>query len=145
LLIARFINEYSIQLLQHYHIPVHIDYCLIKDDKIYLAFKKLHTLTKSKDIHVVVVIFPHLIESMTMHDTRMSNLIQKWCNELNWEYLDLTGLYQQYGFAALRVNSNDPIHPNGLGHRIAAEAIMEELKKMTIINSISNSLNKFRK
>lgn len=135
LLIIRFINEYSIKLLQYCHIPFYVNYCLVRDDKVFGAFKKLQTLTRLKRIPVLVVVFPHLIESMGMHDIRMSGLIQKWCKELNWGYLNLQELYNSYGLKALRAKSGkDVIHPNNLGHKIAAEAIMEELKQIIRVN-----------
>jgi lysophospholipase L1-like esterase len=137
LLIVRFINERLIRLLQRYQLSFHINYCLIRDDKIYHAFRKLYTLTKSEEIPVVVVVFPHLVEEMDMHDARMSSSIQKWCKELGWGYVDLQKLYKSYGLSALRVNSDDPIHPNSLGHRIAAEAIIEKLKQMAVLNGSS--------
>jgi len=128
LLIARFINEYSIELLQHHKLNPHVKYCLLRDDKIYRAFKRLYALTKSQEIPVMVVIFPHLVKHMAMHDARISASIKKWCKEFNWGFIDLIEYYKSYGLEVLRVNSKDPIHPNGLGHRIAAETIVKELK-----------------
>jgi len=128
LLIARFINEYSIKLLQHHKLSPRIKYCLLGDDKIHGAFKKLYTLTKSQRIPVMVVVFPHLVKSTAMHDARMSALIKKWCEEFDWSFIDLIEYYKSYGLEALRVSFKDSIHPNGLGHRIAAETIVKELK-----------------
>lgn len=128
LLIARFINEYSIELLQQHKLSPSIKYCLLRDDKIYRAFKRLHALTKSQETPVMVVVFPHLVERAAMHDARISILIKKWCKEFDWGFIDLIEHYKNYGLETLRVNSKDPIHPNGLGHRIAAETIVRELK-----------------
>ena len=128
LLIARFINEYSIELLQHHKLNPHIKYCLLRDDKIYHAFKRLYVLTKSQGTPVMIVVFPHLVRSVDRHDARVSTLIKKWCKEFDWGFIDLIEYYKSYGLEALRVNSKDSIHPNGLGHRIAAETIVKELK-----------------
>lgn len=127
LLIARFINEYSIELLQHHKLNPHVKYCLLRDDKIYRAFKRLYILTKSQGTPVMVVVFPQLVRSANRHDVRMLTLIKKWCKELDWGFIDLMKYYKSYGMKALRVSPKDSIHPNGLGHRIAAETIAEEL------------------
>ncbi|MFA5062988.1 MAG: SGNH/GDSL hydrolase family protein [Candidatus Omnitrophota bacterium] len=145
LLIARFINEHLIKLLQRCHLSFHIDYCLIRDDKIYLAFRKLYTLTKSKNIPVIVAVFPHLVEEFDMHDARISSLIQKWCKELGWGYVNLQEPFKGYGLRALRANLKDGIHPNSLGHRIAAEAIAGELQQTVAIKDIVNSVKRFNK
>jgi len=139
LLIARFINEHLIKLLQRCRLPFHIGYCLIRDDKIYLAFRKLYSLTKSKNIPVVVAVFPHLVEKSYAHDARMSDLIQRWCKELGWGYVNLQKPFKDYGLRALRINLKDDIHPNSLGHRIAAEAIAGELQETAVIKNIVNS------
>ncbi len=76
----------------------------------------------------MVIVFPHLVKLAAMHDARMSALIKKWCKEFDWGFIDLIEHYKNYGLEALRVNSKDPIHPNSLGHRIAAETIVKELK-----------------
>jgi hypothetical protein len=143
LLIARFINEHLIKLSQCYSLSFDISYCLIRDDKIYLALRKLYTLTKSKGIPVIVAVFPQLDEENDVHDVRISSLLEKWCKELGWGYVNLKEPFKAYELSALRVNPKDSIHPNSLGHRIAADAIVEELKQTVFIKGTINSVKKF--
>jgi len=70
LLIARFINERSIELLQHYKLSPHIKYCLFRDDRICRAFKRLYVLTKSRKAQIMVAVFPHLVESEAVYINR---------------------------------------------------------------------------
>ena len=138
LLIARFINEWLIKLSKHYNLKLPIRFCLIQDEKIYNAFKKLSALTSSKGIPVMVVVFPHLDEENAMHDARMSGLIKVWCKDLKLEYVNLIRPYRSYGLKKLRANYDDDIHPNSVGHKIAAEEITKELKKMGLLSSLTS-------
>jgi len=128
-LVARFVNERAIGLLQYYKFSPHIKYCLLRDDKIYRAFKKLYALTGSRRAKAMVVIFPYLIEREAAHDAKMSALIKKWCGEFGWSFIDLMEYYKSYGLEALKSSSGNPVHPNSLGHKIAAEIIVKEFRQ----------------
>jgi len=133
LLIARFINEYFIKFLQWCHIPLGIKYCLISDEKIYQAFNRLHVLIQDTNASVLVVVFPRFDETAKLYNIRMPSLIQKWCMNLGFGYLDLLEKYERYGLEALKANPKDITHPNVFGHKIAAEEIAEKLQQMHLL------------
>jgi len=129
LLLSRLMNEALIKLSKKYNLPISLDYCFLPHEKIHAYFRRLAEVTKNSGTSVAIAVFPPLSESLTPDKRRMHRSIKKWCREFNFLNIDLLEEYRQYNSLKLRADSNDNCHPNQLGHKIAAEYIVEKLKK----------------
>jgi lysophospholipase L1-like esterase len=139
-LLARLLNE---SLIKTFHLrrqsPI-VGYCLLPDERIRGALKKLSLLTGANNVPVLVAVFPRLedpCEDITY--ARMTERIKQWCGEFNFLYLDLRKEYEAYPMKTLRVVPRDYCHPNTLGHKIAAQAIAEKIES----ELLNKSGNKF--
>jgi len=93
------------------------------------AFGEIHALTRVAGIPVIVVIFP-MIPAGEWTQYPYANIhaqIIDAVREVGFDYLDLLEIYSEYSPKALRVNPQDGFHPSMLGHKVAAEALLERL------------------
>ncbi|MBU0478140.1 SGNH/GDSL hydrolase family protein [bacterium] len=132
-LIARFMNEKSIELLSVFHIRPGIAFCNLAEQKIFRGFEKLYVLTKNTNTPVVVVVFPYLGDEIDITRDRMADFIKQWCARFNFLHIDLLSKFAEYDYRQLRCNPQDSCHPNAIGHKIAAETIEEMIKQADLI------------
>lgn len=132
-LIARFMNEKSIELLSMFHIRPGIAFCNLAEQKIFSGFEKLYVLTKNTNTPVVVVVFPYLKDEIDISRDRMSDFIKQWCARFNFLHIDLLSKFAEYDYRQLRCNPQDACHPNAIGHKIAAETIEGMIKQADLI------------
>lgn len=137
-LMARLINESLIRFAVHLRISPRVGYCLLGDKKIYSAFRRLHSSAKETDTPVAVAVFPFLEDTPVPGMERMSGLIRGWCEELNFLHIDILEEYGKYDYKQLRQRIDDFIHPNVLGHRLAAEGIAEKLRENKSFVNLTN-------
>ena len=126
-LLARLGNEALIDLFSKRDLQISKDVCALNHKKIYRAFKKLYSLTKTTNTPVIVIVFPYIEEIRPMDRTLMAGFIKQWCREFNFFHISLYETYRQYDCRALLINTSDTCHPNELGHKIAAEAIADKI------------------
>lgn len=127
-LIFKLMNESLMDFFARHNLSVYAEYDFIGIEKLYKSFRKLYLLTKDKDIAVIVVEFPFLQENFWNESTwerdAVSNLIKECCSEFNFSYIDILEVYKDYSPEKLKVSPYDSVHPNALGHKIAAERIV---------------------
>jgi|GEM_PF-1255647 len=126
-LFVRLINE---RLAGRFGVPLsflNIRLCSLSRDNIYREFKKLRLLTSVNKTPVMVVVFPYLEEEDDWNRSWMARSIKEWCAELGFMNVDISLAFKEYGYSGLKCSPGDPVHPNALGHKIAAESIAGEV------------------
>ncbi len=89
-------------------------------------FEELSRLSEENDAKLLVVIFP-IIHNLNEYPFNEAHKFIKEAGEkYSFTVIDLLPYYQKYTEKELIVNTYD-IHPNELGHQLAAEAIYENL------------------
>jgi hypothetical protein len=92
------------------------------------AFRRLEVLSRRDGFRVLVAIFPLLERDpaasfSTYPWTSVNAQVAREVGSHGFEVLDLLPAFSSRTPAELKLNKGDVLHPNGLGHRIAAEAI----------------------
>lgn len=81
----------------------------------------LGTLSREHQVPVVLVIFPLMVDTTIDYPWRdIHARVREVATANGLSVVDLLDSYQAAGFATVRA---DTVHPNGVGHRIAAERI----------------------
>lgn len=94
-------------------------------DKAIYGFEKLHILQKKNQFNVLVIIWPIVTSFDSYSYGSIHTWIEKEANKMKFETLDLLPCFSKIPYRKLQVSSVDNIHPNALGHKIAAEAFMK--------------------
>lgn len=97
------------------------------------GLKRLGELSKTHGFRAVVVIFPFLVDFESYLFGTLHSRVAAAAAGAGVEVVDLREAYSSVGYRSLRNNndgemSEDYVHPNEQGHRIAVEALMERLK-----------------
>jgi lysophospholipase L1-like esterase len=95
---------------------------------------KIGGYSRSRSIPALLVIFP-LFERTGWHRgaaSRRHAQVQQLGQSSGFEVLDLLPVYDKYPVGKIRHERWDNLHPNELGHRLAAEAILRKLTQMSI-------------
>ena len=93
------------------------------------AFEDLAAIVGPRKLPVLIVVFPALGENQDGSYPFVSEHRQlaRLADRLGFMILDLREKFQQEGFLRLRVQPNDFVHPNALGHKLASDAVYEFL------------------
>jgi len=59
----------------------------------------------------------------------MAGLIEEWRAEFKFAHINMLESYKGYKPEELRANPGDLVHPNALGHEIAAKTLFDYLTK----------------
>ena len=83
-------------------------------------------MAKTENFSVVVVIFPWLTGGVTHYPYEIPHaMVTMEAKRVGFDTIDLLGAFFEIGMPHLRISKYDLIHPNGIGHSIAAEHITE--------------------
>ena len=88
---------------------------------------------RERGIPVVWVIFPVLHEFETYRWKWIHELVGNAAVARGFNVLDLLESFRGYNARELQVDSGDHVHPNPLGHRVAAEALMGLLRDENLL------------
>jgi lysophospholipase L1-like esterase len=91
------------------------------------ALRKIRDLCAPRGIDVVVVIFPVFYELAEYPWQTIHDRVARTAIELDFAVLDLLPFYSSLPDEELRLGSGDFVHPNPLGHQVAADALREFL------------------
>lgn len=91
-------------------------------------FEELSKISKENNAELIVVIFPMIYDLKNYHFNEAHKFVKETGKKYNFVVIDLLPYYQEYTEKEIIVNTYD-IHPNELGHEIAAQAIYEVIKK----------------
>lgn len=108
-------------------------HCVYKDE-IKENIEKISILSEEKDVPVIFLIHPVLMYAYNNGNyyypfvSEHSDL-KLWASNESLIVLDLLDIYSQYDFTQLKLNSDDPWHPNVLGHEIIGNYIYTFLQE----------------
>lgn len=126
-LLARSMNEIFIRALSFFHVNPPVRVSDRAAERIFSSFQRLHDLAQNAGIPVVVAVFPYFEDQEDPGRAQMGALIKQWCQRFGFLHIDLATAYQEYDSRELRASADDLVHPNQLGHKIAAEVIRKRL------------------
>ena len=98
------------------------------------AINKFYYLSQEKNIPIIIISFPNLVDDNTIND--------KWIltYPLNYNYtvIDLFPLFkdEKIDFESIRLSSNDYAHFNEKGHKIVGDILYKELIKSINLSSL---------
>ncbi|MBI4451961.1 SGNH/GDSL hydrolase family protein [Candidatus Woesearchaeota archaeon] len=96
------------------------------------SFKEIRLIAGKNDIDVIIVIFPLFYEEFENYKWEWIHEKVKEEAEINGFYaIDLLEPYKEQGLQKLKIKRNDVVHPNVLGHEIAAQYIYDATKNIT--------------
>jgi len=102
--------------------------------KVIKAFERLRRLTRGR-IPVVVVIFPYLQVSLRKYPfLREHRKVIALCRSHGFYWIDLLPFLRRYNPASLMADKWRDAHPNWRVHRIAANVILDFIKREKLLN-----------
>lgn len=106
------------------------------------GFDQLAELQRQKQFQVHVVIWPLLVEFKSYEYCWIHSKIYQEATQRGFDVHDLLGAYRPVSYRELQVTAEDNVHPNGLGHWLAAESYLAwRLRKNVSDSTEQNSCN----
>lgn len=88
------------------------------------AFEELGSLADEHGFSTVVVVVPWLVgDTSTYPYAGVHRIVEMEARRAGLDTIDVLSAFQAAGMKDLRVHAGDPLHPDGRGHRILAEAL----------------------
>ena len=92
--------------------------------RVRFAFRRLATLSRVGSFRVLVAILPWLSgDGRGEAPQVVHQVVAREAHRAGFDTMDLTGAFERAGMTTLRINADDPIHPNEAGHALMAEAL----------------------
>lgn len=88
------------------------------------GFRKLAALAKEDDFDVLVIIWPVITEYNDYGFGFVHEWVKDEADNVGFSMIDLLSSFSKVPYRDLQVSAEDNIHPNALGHKIAAEAFV---------------------
>jgi len=88
--------------------------------KVTAAFEKLQTLSREHGFKVVVLIWPLVIDYSEYKFRAVHQWIAEQAGNSHFSSIDLLPEFSTQSFRSLQVTSEDYVHPNAKGHKLAA-------------------------
>jgi len=92
--------------------------------KVRTGFDKLQELQQKEFFKVIVTIWPIISDYNNYKFESIHEWVRHEAESRGFEALDLLDQFSRFSYRELQVTAEDNIHPNGLGHRIGAEAFL---------------------
>lgn len=92
------------------------------------GFETIGAFSRERNIPVVVVIFPVMYDFKTYKWEWIHERVKQEAKRHSFQVVDLLDDFKQYPVDSVRVERGDFVHPNGLGHRLAAVAVERALQ-----------------
>jgi len=93
------------------------------------GFDQLRVISKESSLPVLVIIWPILTEFSHYKFASIHQWIREEAEKRGFQTLDLLPHFAKTSYRDLQVTAEDNIHPNGLGHKIGADAFIEWIRK----------------
>jgi lysophospholipase L1-like esterase len=88
------------------------------------AFRRLQHLSAADGLPVLVVIIPWLTDTAAGYPHSLAHrIVELEARRAGFATIDLTEAFMQAGVEHLRIDPQDPMHPNQTGHTIIAQAL----------------------
>lgn len=98
-------------------------------EKVRAGLRRLSQLKSERGFSVVVLIWPLL----TSYDTYPFGFIHEWVADetkhVRLSTIDLLATFSKLPYRSLQVTAEDSVHPNALGHKLAAETFLAWQKR----------------
>ena len=91
--------------------------------KVMDGFAKIADLSKTHGFRPFIVIWPLLTDYGTYQFLYVHEWVAEQAHKNGLEVIDLLKSFTQMPFRSLQVTAEDNVHPNAIGHRIAAEVV----------------------
>ncbi|HNP84244.1 MAG TPA: SGNH/GDSL hydrolase family protein [Nitrospira sp.] len=92
------------------------------------GFDRLWVMSKDSSFPVLVVIWPILTEFSRYKFEHIHQWVREEAEKRGFQTLDLLPHFAKTSYRNLQVTAEDNIHPNGLGHKIGADAFLEWIR-----------------
>ena len=93
--------------------------------RVVAGFDHLRSLLQDYNFAVHVVIWPLLMEYGQYEFSGIHSWIMEMAEQRGCHLLDLRSTYASKPYRELQVTAEDNVHPNGEGHRLAAQAYVD--------------------
>ena len=94
------------------------------------AFRQLRDMSQEDGFSVVVMIIPWLSADERQYPQSIAHRIVEFeAHRAGFDTMDLTGEFMRNGIENLKIKSDDPIHPNEVGHAIIANALANYVRE----------------
>lgn len=103
------------------------DYCYQRMTE---GFDKLKELQARNPFEVHVIIWPLLVDYNPYAFAPIHERVKHEAETRGFKVFDLVETFASLSYRKLQVTAEDNVHPNGLGHRAAAEAYLEWMRKI---------------
>jgi len=95
--------------------------------RVVAGFKELRELRRRRQIPVVIMIFPVLLDLEKYQWEHIHHKVTNLALQNGFRVLDLLGKFCQYKAHELQIDNGDHVHPNKVGHKIAGDTLYEFL------------------
>lgn len=90
-------------------------------------FDEISKACKERNIDLIVVVFPVIYDLKNYHFVEAHNFVKEAGFRYNFTVVDVLPYWQNYVAKDIMVNPYDDHHPNELGHKLAAQALFENV------------------
>ena len=81
-----------------------------------------------QQVPIVVAVFPYLVEGYTdVQGDMVHRMVVEGYREQGFQVVDLVDSFRAWPYEQLKADPSDHVHPNALGHRLAAQAVLQAL------------------
>lgn len=91
------------------------------------ALERIKKLSEPREVPVVLALFPILYQLDDYRWTEVHQQVRDAAEQNGIDVLDLLERFKRHRQADLQVDNGDHVHPNALGHRVAASALFDFL------------------
>lgn len=93
--------------------------------RVVAGFDHLRSLQQEYGFAVHVVVWPLVMDFERYEFSDIHSSIMEMANQRGFQFLDLRPTYGTKPYRELQVTAEDNVHPNGEGHRLAAQAYVD--------------------
>lgn len=101
------------------------------DEHVAAGFRTISTFSQAKGIPAILVIFPVMYDFQDYKWSWIHRMVEAEGKKHHFHVVQLFEAFKQYPVAETRVERGDFVHPNGLGHRLAAVEVERHLYERT--------------
>jgi lysophospholipase L1-like esterase len=94
------------------------------------GFDRLKDLHAKNAFEIHVIIWPLLVDYKPYAFAHIHERVKREAETRGFKVLDLVDTFAALSYRKLQVTAEDNVHPNGVGHRIAAETYLEWMHKL---------------
>lgn len=103
------------------------DYCYQRMTE---GFDRLKDLRAKHSFDVHLIIWPLLVDYKPYAFASIHDRVKREAETRGFKVFDLVETFASLSYRKLQVTAEDNVHPNGVGHRAAAEAYLEWMQKI---------------